>query len=195
MIRKNLGFSYGGWSDLFSKFKDKFDYFIFNEDDYFFAQDKWDDYLINKYNSYPDCGYLCPMVREANHYNEYKKHLGHSSGIASNKNLKKVIEKFGNLPYGKNKDYQGGEDSQLNFGFSFIQVGLNLYDFRDDYALDFAWTESDDTDIWNLWDWNKNKLIIPAIKLTDKKLNWYISWDGEFLKDFIPSTLSQVQNN
>ena len=192
MLRENVGFSYGGWSDLFTQYKDKFDYFIFNEDDYFFSQNYWDEYLIKKYNTYPDCGYLCPMVREPNHWNGYRKHLGHSSGIASNENLKKVTDKFGNLPYGKNKDYVGGEETQLFFGFAFIEAGLNLYDFRDDYSLTFAWTEPGKREVWNLWQWNESSFITPAIKLSGKGLNWYESGDGEFLKDFIPTTLEQA---
>ena len=38
--------SYGAWSDVFKKYQDKFNYYIFNEDDYFFVEDNWDDYLI-----------------------------------------------------------------------------------------------------------------------------------------------------
>ena len=192
MLRENIGFSYGGWSDLFNQYKDQYDYFIFNEDDYFFIEDNWDEYLIKKYNTHSDCGYLCPMVREPNHWNGYRKHLGHSSGIASNKNLKKVANKFGKLPYGENKDYVGGEITQLHFGFSFIEVGLNLYDFRDDYSLTFAWTEPGETQIWNLWQWNDKELILPAIKLYNNDLHWYISTDGEFLENFKSTTLKEA---
>ena len=46
--RKNIGFSYGGWSDVYNYYKDKFDYYIFNEDDYFFTQHNWDNYLVKK---------------------------------------------------------------------------------------------------------------------------------------------------
>ncbi len=67
--------SYGAWSELFGKNKDKFDYFIFNEDDYFFIEDDFDSTLVRKFNSYPNCGYLCAVV-----INHPKPHAGHSTG-------------------------------------------------------------------------------------------------------------------
>lgn len=190
--RKNIGFSYGGWSDVYNYYKDKFDYYIFNEDDYFFTQHNWDNYLVKKYQSYPDCGYLCPMVREPNHWNGYRKYAGHSSGIASNESLQKVTDKYGKLPYNEDKTYQGGEDIQILFSFAFLEVGLNIYDFRDDYALDFAWTEPGEIQIWNLWQWNDKELIIPAIKLYNNNLHWYKSTDGEFLENFKSTTLKKA---
>ena len=51
-IRENIGISYGAWSDCFSKYKSDYDYYVFNEDDYFFVQDNWDAYLVDKHNSY-----------------------------------------------------------------------------------------------------------------------------------------------
>ena len=39
-LRENYGMSYGAWSDVFKKYQDKFDYYIFNEDDYFFVEDE-----------------------------------------------------------------------------------------------------------------------------------------------------------
>jgi len=54
-FRENFGLSYGGWNDTFKKYKDKYDYYIFNEDDYFFIEPNWDTYLVNKYEKSENC--------------------------------------------------------------------------------------------------------------------------------------------
>lgn len=191
-FRKNEGISYGAWSDLYKKYQDSFDYFIFNEDDYFFTQNNWDKYLIKKYNSYPDCGYLCPFVREPHHWNYFKKHAGHSTGIASKESLKKVWDKHGKLPHNLETDYISGQNSQVNFGFAFIEVGLNIYDIRDDYSVPFGWTEDDGQDIWRFWDWHQKPLLIPALLTENSSYVWFESWDGEFLRSYTPTTYDQA---
>ena len=187
-FRKNQGISYGAWSELYGKYKDFYDYFIFNEDDYFFTQNNWDKYLVEKYNSYPDCGYLCPFTREPHVWNSFKKHAGHSTGIASQENLKKIWDKYGQLPNNTQTDYISGQYTQVDFGFAFIEVGLNIYDIRDDYAVPFSWTEDDGRDIWRFWDWNPTNLIIPALLTDGSPYVWFNSWDGEFLKEYNPTT-------
>ena len=79
--------------------RDEYDYFIFNEDDYFVVENNWDEYLIRKYHTLPDTGYLCPIQRDEDEWNDYKPHAGHSFGIASTKSLNKVWDKYGKLPH------------------------------------------------------------------------------------------------
>jgi len=187
IIRENKGISYGAWSDVFGKYQLSYDFYIFNEDDYFFVQHNWDQYLINKHNSYSDCGYLCPFLREPHRHNGFRKYAGLSTGIASSKNLKKIWDKFGMLPHSKESDYISGEEAQIRFSFAFLEIGLNIYDIRDDYRVNFAWTEEDGNDIWRIFWWNKEDLIYPAfLTQTDKSYNWFESWDGEFLDNHKP---------
>ena len=68
------------------------------EQEYFFVQNNWDSYLVNKYNSHSDCGYLCMVIREPAQWNKFKKHAGSSVGIASTENLMKIYSKYGKLP-------------------------------------------------------------------------------------------------
>ena len=63
MIRENKGFSYAAFSESFEQNRDNYDYFIFNEDDYFVVENNWDEYLIRKYHTLPDTGYLCPTTK------------------------------------------------------------------------------------------------------------------------------------
>jgi hypothetical protein len=196
-FRKNYGLSYGAWSDAFIKNEDQFDYFIFNEDDYFFVQDNWDTYLVNKFNLYEDCGYLCMVTKESHHLNSFRKHAGHSSGISSNAVLKQVKNKFGILPHSKNSDYSSNEvQGQINQSFCMLELGYNIYDVRDDYRIPFAWTDPNNKlDIIRFYWWNNNSLIIPDILLNKNQSNNWWQPEGEHSKIFTPSTIVEALNH
>ncbi len=188
-IRENIGISYGAWSDCFSKYKSDYDYYVFNEDDYFFVQDNWDAYLVDKHNSYDDCGYLCMFVREPHDWNNYRKIAGSSVGIASSETLMKIYSKYGKLPSLDKKvdhaleEYKVGQDIQNQFGFAFLEIGLNLYDVRDDYAILFEKGSPLDPNCnqWKMFDWNPEYLSVCSIYFTNF-FGWFISHDLEFLQ-------------
>ena len=50
--RENYGMSYAAFNDVYTKYRTDFEYYIFNEDDYYFNVNNFDTYLINKFNSY-----------------------------------------------------------------------------------------------------------------------------------------------
>jgi len=201
-FRENFGLSYGGWNDTFKKYKDKYDYYIFNEDDYFFIEPNWDVYLVNKYEKSENCGYLCVAVRNPDYWNNYKKHAGHSTGIASTENLLKVWDKFNCLPHNNvdvdfkngesDKNYLGAEKSQIMFSFAFIELGMNVLDIFEDYRVPFNMTGIDDYNIWKLYWWNEKSLIEPAFLLFEPYYSWFISSDIEFSKEFIYSTYEEA---
>src|SRR5512147_2935470 len=62
LIRQNLGYSYGAWSDAFAHYGDRFDRYIFMEDDYLPIPDAFDSKLHELLDIYPRCGYLCGLV-------------------------------------------------------------------------------------------------------------------------------------
>lgn len=193
-FRSNYGMSYGAWSDAFDRNVDQFDYFIFNEDDYFFIQNNWDSYLRAKFESYTDCGFLCAAIREPDYWNEYKKYAGHSTSIISNEVLKKIKEKYGCLPHAKDNNYNSSETiGQISQSFSALELGYNIYDIRDDYRVAFAWTGDDGRDIWRFFWWNEKDLIIPALLLKENPPHgWYICNDPEFLQEYQPTTAEKA---
>lgn len=180
VIRENKGFSYSAFSDSFEKNRGDFDYFIFNEDDYFLVENNWDEYLIRKYNSLPYSGYLCAMMRDDDEWNNYKIHAGHTFGIASTSSLNKVWDKYGCLPNSYELNYDIQQKVQINFSNAFIEVGLRVYDIREEYRVSFAMTGNKDEDVWRLFWWNKKDLIVPAIILLGKPYMWWESFDGPF---------------
>jgi len=197
IFRQNKGMSYGAWSDIFIKYQNEFDYYIFNEDDYFFIEPNWDQYLITKYTTTENCGYLCMMVRNPEWWNYYKKHAGHSSGIASTENLLKVYNKYGVIPHNDvhtkwkhgddHSEYQKGENSQLIFSFAFIELGMNVLDISDDYKLNFNMTAPEDPDIWKMFHWNEKELITPAYLIFEPTHTWYMTSHDEY--QFIPENI------
>lgn len=193
-FRKNYGMSYGAWSDAFDRNEDKYDYFIFNEDDYFFIENNWDEYLVNKFNSFDDCGYLCMVVKEPHHWNDYRKHAGHSTGISSNKVLKEIKLKFGFLPHSKSNKYSDNEiRGQIMQSFCILELGYNIYDVRDDYRVSFAWSEVNSIyDIFRFHWWNKKDLLQPAILLMKKKYNWYLPTEEENVKEYQTTKIKEA---
>lgn len=187
-IRENYGISYGAWSDIFTKYKSEYDYYIFTEDDYFFIEHNWDDYLVKKHNSYEDCGYLCMMVREPHSWNGYRKIAGSSVGIASSETLMQIYKKFGKLPSLNKADnndnvYKSGHDIQNQFGFSFLEIGKNIYDIRDDYKIIFSKGEppgfNEHIDVWLFFNWNSNYLNVSA-EYFNGSFSYYDCYDLEF---------------
>jgi len=194
-IRENIGISYGAWSDLFNKYRSEYDYYIFNEDDYFFVKDNWDTYLVNKHNSYDDCGYLCMFTQEPNEWNKFKKHAGSSVGIASTESLTKVWEEFGRLPSISEKQddaYDGWADVQLDFGFVFLRIGLNIYDVRDDYSVMFQKQAPNDLDIhcWKYFPWNSEYLNVSPFYFQNH--NYWTSFDLEFTQKYKPTSVKEA---
>lgn len=192
-FRENKGISYGAFSDLFGQYKNEYDYFIFNEDDYVFTEHNWDQYLVTKYNSYPDCGYLCALVREPAHWFNYRKFAGVSIGIASSENLSKVYSYSGNkLPYPddtpfKNdigeKAYLHYEDGQMDFTFNFLQVGLNIYDIRDDYKVIAEAPNLGGDDVC-IYFHNKEKTLLTPIRIINSNYRYFEVYDREFDSDY-----------
>lgn len=183
-IRENKGFSYGAWNDITLKEIENYEYFVYVEDDYVFTQDKWDDYLTNKYNQKPNTGYLSMGVRP--HPTSPHLYLFHSIGISSSKSLKKIIEKFGNLinqSYLEKTNYHEGENLQDVWGELYYKVGLKNYDIRDDYRVEFSLTDRPE-DIWRLWWWNKNLFIQSMLTILQPQYTWYGCFDDEYQKEY-----------
>lgn len=185
-IRQNYGMSYGAFSDAFAKYMDKYDYYIFNEDDYMIVQDNFDEYLVNKFNSLPNCGYLCGLVREIAHY-QINRHAGMSSGISSYECLKKVFDQYGELPHSKGKDYETNEkEGQTPQTSELIKLGYDIYDIREDYRQLF-WTGDDTTNgetmVVNVhFMWHDKNLFLPAKVYFNEPYKWTDRISPEFLR-------------
>jgi len=186
-IRENFGMSYGAYSDVFGRFQNEYDYYIFNEDDYVIVADHFDDYLVNKFESLPNCGYLCGLVRETAHH-KVNRHAGMSSGISNYECLKKVYNKFGELPHAKENDYYINEnDGQTSQTVEIRNLGYEIYDIREEYRMNF-WShelESSSTATGrmnNHFMWHDKDLFLSAKKYFNEPYVWTDRIDPEFLR-------------
>lgn len=135
-FRENIGMSYGAFSDIFKSNLDRYDYYIFNEDDYVFINPNWDTYLVNKFESNKNCGYLSMIVSQQN--SVYPKHASHSTGISSYKILKELFDKFGELPHAKNSTYSNNEwEGQVKQTNEIVNLGYDIIDVGEDYTVLF----------------------------------------------------------
>jgi hypothetical protein len=185
-VRENFGMSYGAFSNIFKKYMDAYDYYIFNEDDYVIVQDNFDDYLVNKFESLPNCGYLCGLVREIAHF-EKNRHAGMSSGITSYKHLKEVYDKYGELPHSKEKDYLSNEKRGQTIQTAAIRdLGYEVYDIREEYRMRF-WSGDDlnptiPIGINNHFIWQTEDFFLPIKIYLGEAYSWTDRIDAEFLR-------------
>ena len=186
-IRENYGMSYGAFSDIFGKNMGKYDYYIFNEDDYVIVQDNFDEYLVNKFESIPNCGYLCGLVREIAHF-EKNRHAGMSSGISSFKHLKEIWDKYGELPHSKGKDYTSNEkQGQTIQTVALRDLGYEIYDIREEYRMRF-WSGDDlnpEIPMGRInvhFMWQQNDFFLPVKIYLGEAYNWTDRIDPEFLR-------------
>ncbi len=81
--------------------------------------------------------------------------------------------------------------------FCFIEVGLNLYDIRDDFMFPFPLNHGD-YDIWLLYNWNEKVLIVPHVYYESIILGLYshtywISFNSQFVKNYKLSTTEEAK--
>lgn len=191
VIRKNEGFSYGAWDKVMGNLEH--DYYIFNEDDYFFIEDNWDTYMINSFRKKPNCGAFGLFVLPGTVYkNVPEEHFAHSAFCTSKEIISEIQQEYGGFLYKKGNNYTEGERNQKTFCVNIIKAGYRLYDIRDDYRLDFAMTKDQHRNtipegkfhIQRFFHWNKKTLMIPDVMVWKHRYSWWESWDGCYQKEF-----------
>jgi hypothetical protein len=191
--RENVGLSYGAWSDVFGMYREKYDYYIFNEDDYFVNQHDFDTYMVNKFNSMINVGYLCLLtVNPSPHYPWDEVHAGNSVGISSTKVLNELWEIYGMLPHAHQKNdkindryaeaEQGGQIGQTN---AIFKMGYNIFDTREDYATphdmgDSGRVEGYDHIVEVYFYQNPKYLFVPAVMQFQEPYFHIDIVDGQF---------------
>lgn len=134
--RPNIGMSYGGFSEVFGKYRNEFDYFLFLEDDYFFVQDHF-DLILEAEIKLKKTGFVCMLA--GNGGGVYEWHAAVPMGIISTVSGNKVWDHFGELPHSKSPtDYTSNEAGQVAFGNAFVTHGDGLADLHNDYQCSLS---------------------------------------------------------
>jgi hypothetical protein len=103
--RPNIGWSFGAYSDAFSKFKDDYDFWVFTEDDILVGGEDYMKRLVDRWEEVETAkvpiGFLA-LVGVIRHH--YGIHCGGGVGFSSTRVLDKVFERKGCLPHFRSKD-------------------------------------------------------------------------------------------
>ena len=191
IIRENIGFSYGAWSNIMDK--TNHDYYIFNEDDYFFIEDGWDSYMINNFKKKPNCGgfgihvgFATALGHSPNFIDNRGEHFAHSAFCTSKEVIQDIKTNYNGFNYVENADYTSNERHQITFSHILIEAGYRLYDIREDYDLYFSMTDgesqaSNGLKIMKIINHDPEKhLIVSDTIAFGLAYNWWLPHDGCF---------------
>ena len=141
------------------------------------------------------------LTREPLEWCNWRKNAGNSIGIASSEVLMRIVNKFGKLPHHELSEvYDEAVEGQHRFSFAFLQLGYNIYDIRDDYAVLTSWESPDwwnekynnKCNVWRLHNWNKKYLCVSVRYFGDDKDNYYICTNQEMCKEHRMSSYDEA---
>jgi hypothetical protein len=143
--RKNTGMSFGAYNYAFKKFKNKYDYFLFTEDDTIIAKKNYFKIGIDLLNSSFKAGFVA-YIHSTKVHKRYFKALNlkkenaischGATGLSSNYLLNKVLKKKGCLPYYNGNDYiKCITYGEIGFPNAFVQLGYKIVDLPKDLIL------------------------------------------------------------
>jgi hypothetical protein len=191
--RENVGMSYGAWSDIFGIYRGTYDHYIFTEDDYFVNQHNFDAYMVNKFESKINVGYLCLVaINPAPEYPQDPVHAGNSIGITSSKILNEIWDIYGMIPHAKrtvddiSKRYEESEQNgQIAQTQAIFKQGYLILDTREDYATphdmgDDKRAEGFDHTVEIYFYEKKKYLFVPAVIRFNESYFYIEVCDGQF---------------
>jgi RimJ/RimL family protein N-acetyltransferase len=156
----NIGESYGQLFYAYDTYGDKFDYYIFCEDDYLPHINNFDKELLNRKNTN---GYLCSFCGVNSEYPNGGCSI--SNGLISTVQMKKIYENNSdpiNRINGKN-----GNDCHKNFADLLIECGLNFKDFASEFSVPYF-----GNNIIEYGNPNAGKMLFAPHQLLDYKITF-----------------------
>lgn len=97
MNRKNIGGSFGSYSDAFLKYRKNYKYWLFTEDDILIGGNKYYKRLIDVFKSRNNIGFVALISRNLNHPGGI--HADGGVGLTERGVLDKIVAKHGLLPH------------------------------------------------------------------------------------------------
>lgn len=147
IMRENIGYSFGAYDHGYQLFKDKYDFYIFIEDDISTYQKNYLIDAVSFWNKTENCGFV-PFIEKTKISKAHKKALsiqdnGYISchggiGMSSRKVLSEVCNKYGCLPHYKSAD-QSYEmqilKGEIEFTYKIKELGYSFAEIPKDYIF------------------------------------------------------------
>lgn len=130
----NIGQSYGQLFYAYETYKDKFDYYIFCEDDYLPHLDNFDSLLLERKN---DNGYLCSFCGINDEFPNGGCSV--SNGLISTINMRKIYTINPN-PINR-LNGKNGDECHKNFAYLIKESGLTFKDFASEFSVPYFGTK------------------------------------------------------
>jgi hypothetical protein len=131
--RENIGRSFGGYNAAVKLFGDEYKYYIFTEDDILINQDHYAAIGIKEFINCKNCGFVAYQSISTQfglRNREDSLHAHGGVGLTSYDVLKKVIEKYMNLPFSSSPTEQTYfdiiEKGEVAFTNTIYKMGYNL---------------------------------------------------------------------
>jgi hypothetical protein len=137
LIRDNVGRQFGGFNEAFEKFRDQYDYFIFQEDDMICFMPDYLETALDIWHKTENCGFV-PFIGATKVKKSHRRALGikkneivscHGAhGMSSNEVLNSVFKKHGSLPFNsKNNIFVDHlRDGEIMFTYSILRLGYSF---------------------------------------------------------------------
>lgn len=159
--RENVGMSYGALSDVYLKHKDNYKYYFTIEDDYSAVQNNFDLIFINKLESDPKIGYVCPLAG--------KVYADISVGCIKSEALEKIAKINGEVLYPIPKNGTKRHRSydavyfhgQFNFGVWMRKAGYDIVDLREQFHCGFRDPKPFPNNIRWFYTENADPIVLP----------------------------------
>lgn len=147
--RENYGRAFGGYNFAYEKYKDKYDNWIFTEDDVLVNGDKFYNNLLEEYNNYENIGLLAIIGTSIENYSGIVDinniHAHGSIGLFKKDILEKIYKLNGNkIPHVLQHQIQSYENhinyGEIMFSNSVKKIGLDIIKSKNKYynfAYDF----------------------------------------------------------
>lgn len=126
--RDNKGGSFGGYYDMFLKYKNNYDYWFFCEDDVLIYKDKYIKDFIEFLDSDSNLGFVSLAPMSISHF---PKHSGGGCGLTSTDKFLQSrsideIENFLNITSNLNDSYGRLEQYEIDFTNRFVRSGMEI---------------------------------------------------------------------
>jgi len=139
--RPNNGGSFAAYIEIFLKYKDKYDYFIFTEDDILVGgTENYCLKLIDKLNASPEVGFIALVGVGSN---GHPKHAHGGVGIVSTSILEKVYESNPFLYEGWDRKISINHEIEFTnniidkTGLDIIYLGSNEWNLEENYCINY----------------------------------------------------------